>query len=168
MPSSKKHQSVAGIIFKDNEVLLIQRRDIPVWVLPGGGVEPEESLAQATIREVLEETGYHVKILRKVAEFHPKNRLTKLTHLYECVILSGSPHLGDETLDIQFFPITALPKLMPPPYHEWIHDASLRLKKPLIKYTHSASYLVLIEKILKHPILVIKYFLRKWKKELLS
>jgi len=149
-------------------VLLIQRRDVPVWVLPGGGIEEGESLAQATIREVLEETGFHVKVIRKVGEFHPKNRLTKLTHLYDCAILSGTPQLGEETLDIRFFPLDALPKLMPPPYQEWIHDASLKLKKPIIKYTHSASYLVLLQKLLRHPVLVLKYFVKRWKREFLK
>ena len=64
----KKQPSVAGIVFKDNytQVLLIKRRDVPVWVLPGGGSEEGESLAQATQRELQEETGYIVKIIRKV------------------------------------------------------------------------------------------------------
>lgn len=166
----KKNQSVAGIIFKDNlsQVLLIKRRDVPVWVLPGGGIEEGESLTDALIREMLEETGFHVKIKRKVAEFHPINKLTLLTHLYECEILSGSAMTGNETSDIQFFPLNALPKLMPPPYQEWIADAQLNLKEPLIKHTKSATYFVLLIKLLKHPLLVIKHFLNRLKHKILS
>lgn len=166
----KKDQSVAAIIFREgfSEVLLIKRRDVPVWVLPGGGIEEGESLADAAIRETLEETGFHVKIKRKVAEFHPINKLTLLTHLYECEILSGSAMTGNETSDIQYFPVNALPKLMPPPYQEWIADAVLNLKEPLIKRTRSATYLVLIMKLFKHPVLVLKHFFKRWKSSLLS
>ena len=170
MDISKKNQSVAGIVFKDNhtQVLLIKRKDVPVWVLPGGGIEEGESLTEATIREFLEETGFLVKIKRKVAEFHPINKLTKLTHLYECEILSGSATTGNETSDIQYFPVNALPKLMPPPYQEWIGDAALDLKEPLIKCTQSATYLVLAIKLFKHPLLVLKHFFKRWKSSLLS
>jgi 8-oxo-dGTP diphosphatase len=37
-------KSVACILFNKNrsEVLLIKRKDIPVWVLPGGGIDPGE------------------------------------------------------------------------------------------------------------------------------
>jgi len=163
-------QSVAGIIFTQDssKVLLIKRMDVPVWVLPGGGVEPGESLSQAVIRELLEETGFHVEIKRKVGEFHPKNKLTQLTHLYECTIIGGSAMTGDETADIQYFPVSNLPRLMPPPYQEWIADSLLHADKPLIKTTHSVTYLTLIQKTLKHPLLVLKYFFNKWKRSLLS
>ena len=170
MAVHKKNQSVAGVIFKDqfSEVLLIKRMDVPVWVLPGGGIEEGESLVDALTREMLEETGFHVSVKRKVGEFHPKNKLTQLTHVYECTILHGSAMTGDETADIQFFSLNSLPKLMPPPYHEWISDARLNLPNPLVKHTESVTYWTLIQKLLKHPILVLKYFFKKWKMALLS
>lgn len=166
----KQQQSVAGIVFKDNytQILLIKRRDVPVWVLPGGGSEEGESLAQSTQRELQEETGFIVKIKRKVGEFHPKNRLTKLTHLYECDIIGGQPKENDETSEIAFFPINQLPKLMPPPYQEWIQAALLLEKKPIIKKTESVTYRALAEKTLRHPCLVVKYFYLKWKMKFIN
>ncbi len=35
---------------------------VPSWTLPGGGVEIEESLPEAAVREVLEETGYDAEV----------------------------------------------------------------------------------------------------------
>lgn len=50
---------VAGIVLLDNEgrVLLIRRGDDGNWCIPGGVVEPGETIEEAAIREVLEETG---------------------------------------------------------------------------------------------------------------
>lgn len=36
----------------------------PSWTLPGGGVELDESAPEATVRELLEETGYEVDLIR--------------------------------------------------------------------------------------------------------
>ena len=61
------HPQVAvGIILfnSQNEVLLIKRSKPPaegLWTLPGGKVKYGESLQQACIREMLEETGIEIK-----------------------------------------------------------------------------------------------------------
>ena len=44
----------------DGAVLLVQDPTGHAWHLPGGGVEPGESLIDALVREVMEETGLHV------------------------------------------------------------------------------------------------------------
>lgn len=43
-----------------NEVLSISRGNTDLWGLPGGKVEPGETLKSALVREVFEETGYVV------------------------------------------------------------------------------------------------------------
>jgi len=113
-------EAAVAVIFQQGRVLLIQRRDIPVWVLPGGGIEPGETPEQAIVREVLEETGYSVKIKRKVAAYEPVNWMTKPTHFFECEILSGEMKITAESKGIDFFAIDKLPKLIAPPYAGWI------------------------------------------------
>lgn len=82
--------SVAGVLFSEDRssVLLIQRRDVPVWVLPGGGVEAGEDPIKAIEREMYEETGFIVSAGRLVGDYSPINRLAKQTQLFECTIKS--------------------------------------------------------------------------------
>lgn len=44
--------------------LLVQNRGQDFWYPPGGGLEPAETLAQAAVREVLEETGVRARVER--------------------------------------------------------------------------------------------------------
>ena len=50
-----------AVIFQGDKVLLCRRNDFDVWNLPGGGMEKDESVDEAVIREVKEETGLEVK-----------------------------------------------------------------------------------------------------------
>jgi hypothetical protein len=54
-----------AVIFNERgEVLLCLRRDLPLWNLPGGGVEPGESPREAVVREVREEVCLDVEVER--------------------------------------------------------------------------------------------------------
>lgn len=155
-------ESVVGVIFNvaKTEVLLIKRRDVPVWVLPGGGIDPGETPERAVCRELFEESGFHVHIVRKVALYEPSNKLTKRTHFFECSISSGTASKGSESSDVRFFRIGSFP-LMPPPYALWIEDALSNKAFTLHKKIEGVSYLVFFKLLLRHPILVGRFLLSR-------
>lgn len=160
----KQKQAVCGIIFSQDKksVLLIKRRDVPVWVLPGGGVDPGESPDQAIVREMQEETGFEVIIKRCIARYLPVNRLTQLTHFYECAPVRGNLQNGSETLEVKFFSLDKLPtKLIPPPYVLWIKDACQNTQEVMEKKIEGVSYFVMLKLFLMHPTLVLRFILAK-------
>ncbi len=154
-------QAVCGIIFNEGKFLLIKRRDIPVWVLPGGGIETGESPETAVLRELEEETGYKTKIERKIAEYLPANKLSQVTYFFECSIISGNPLKGNETKDIHFFSLEDLPEPLAPPYRGWILDALARNPSFIKKKIEGTSYLHLIKFLLTNPILTIRFLLTR-------
>jgi len=67
-------RTVAAIIeFPNNKILLVKRATVVFkgyWALPGGKVDSGETVEQAVVRELKEETGLDVKIVRKIGEYH--------------------------------------------------------------------------------------------------
>jgi len=156
------HQSVQGVVFSKNrkKVLLVKRRDVPVYVLPGGGVDENETFENAIIREIFEESGFKVEIKKKVGEYIPVNKLARYTHVYECDVLSGEATISDESKEVIFFNIDTIPK-MPPPYKEWILDALENKNELITKKLTSITYFALIKNLFLHPIIVIRFLLTK-------
>lgn len=76
---------VAVALVEEGRVLLVRhvKGDRTYWLLPGGGLEFGESLADGARREMLEETGIVVEVgnLLFAAETLPPNRSRHLIHL---------------------------------------------------------------------------------------
>jgi ADP-ribose pyrophosphatase YjhB (NUDIX family) len=56
-------------------ILLVRRADNGAWAVPGGYMEPGESLTEACAREVLEETGLIVRVKRLISVYTDPNTL---------------------------------------------------------------------------------------------
>lgn len=60
-----------AVLVDDRERILLalwNQGPTPTWTLPGGGAEEGETAEQAAIREVCEETGYEVELVRLLGE----------------------------------------------------------------------------------------------------
>ena len=118
------------------EILLIQRADNAHWGLPGGHVEPGESVAQAAAREVLEETGCKIEVGRLIGVYSDPERQTVESSSGECsqyvnlcfegrvIGEMGSPTTPEETLNAGFFAPDAFPEPFVPIHRIRIEDAA--------------------------------------------
>ncbi|MBU1200077.1 NUDIX hydrolase [Patescibacteria group bacterium] len=86
--------SVHAYITNDhNEVLLTQRADIPIWVMPGGTVKQGELLETALMREVHEEIGLEIGDLKKVM----KSKLgLSYKYVYTAKVVGGTIKLDSK------------------------------------------------------------------------
>jgi ADP-ribose pyrophosphatase YjhB (NUDIX family) len=93
-------------------VLLQRRADSGRWALPGGTMEIGETLAQAVVREVREETGLAVEPTRIVGIYSdPKHVFAyddgevrqEFNVCLACRVVGGSLAAGEECLEVKFF-----------------------------------------------------------------
>ena len=75
----------AVIMFPSNKILLVKRGTLVFkgyWALPGGRVDAGETVEQAVIREVEEETGLNLELVRKIGEYHENGVQDGIEHNY--------------------------------------------------------------------------------------
>ena len=106
----------SSIIFDESreKILLTKRTDNGRWCLPGGGMDPGESVEEACIREAYEETGLRVKVTRLVGvymspdlviEYADGNIFHPVSLSFEVEITGGELGLSDETTEVGYFTI---------------------------------------------------------------
>jgi len=113
--SVERTNCVGVVCVKGDSVLLIQRGTAPrkgEWSIPGGRIEPGETEAEASLRELSEETGVSADLLTKItvldADFEGFHyRL----HDYLARWTGGEPKAGDDAAQARFVPLSEIDSL---------------------------------------------------------
>jgi ADP-ribose pyrophosphatase YjhB (NUDIX family) len=130
----------AAVLVRGNEILLVkhEKGGREYWLLPGGGLEPGETLAQATERELREECGVTIRCGRLlfIAETLEPNLERQIVNLvFFAELVAGEPHLATQSdarlVDVAWVERARLPSLVFYPdfrqelLEQWGHGFSL-------------------------------------------
>ena len=144
--------SVSAVVWREvvqrahdaRELLLMQRSDNGHWGLPGGYVEPGESVAQAVVREVREETGVAIEPgrlvgvysdpCRQVVRYPDGARVHSVNLCFEArAVGQGEATTPEETLACGYFAADTLPRPFVPVHTVRIQDAIARGGGPWLR-----------------------------------
>lgn len=86
--------SVTIIVYDElGRVLFVRHAEGDVWVAPGGSVEPPETLADAAVREMWEETGLWVELVRVLGVYSGPEFLVRYGNgdqvTYQMIVFEG-------------------------------------------------------------------------------
>jgi len=125
-----------------NRAFLTRREDNGRWCLPGGHVQPGESVTEACQREVLEETGLEVRTTRLVGVYsnvdllavYPDGTKVQVVVLsFEVEVIGGSPRLSPETTDFGYFDLDQMAHLaMHGRHRQRVEHALLNRTSPIV------------------------------------
>ena len=88
---SKTRTGCRGIIINNGKILASREVNVDYWLIPGGGLEGGETLAECCAREVLEETGCIVEPMEEyllVNEYYEEYKY--VTHYFICKMVGMS------------------------------------------------------------------------------
>lgn len=95
----------------------------PAWTMPGGGIDPGEDPKDAAVREVFEETGFHVEldgilgtdsqVIAAKDRLHGEGPIQALRILYRAHIVGGDLRNEEDgsTDEAAWFPLSEVPAL---------------------------------------------------------
>jgi ADP-ribose pyrophosphatase YjhB (NUDIX family) len=103
---------VVVVVLHQDVVLLTKREDFEIWCLPGGRVDPHESIDQAAVREVREEAGLDITLTRSIGLLSKPYWGPYGTHIAVFAAHPTTVTLNPDSQEVQaaaWFPINHLP-----------------------------------------------------------
>jgi ADP-ribose pyrophosphatase YjhB (NUDIX family) len=118
-PTAPKANSIVpavSVVVPDDQgrILMIRRADNNYWSIPGGGIEPGESVRVAASREVKEETGIDCEVTGLVGIFSNPQHVAaydngevrqEFSICLTARLLGGSLRTSNESSEVEFVPI---------------------------------------------------------------
>ena len=107
----------AVVADSDGRIVLARRRDNQLWTIPGGAMEPGETIVQTAMREVKEETGIEVEVVSLVGIYSDPHHVVEYAdgevrqQFSVCFACRPTGALGDrddEMSEVGFFPPDAI------------------------------------------------------------
>ena len=136
---------VAVIIMDEKGRVLLQKRaDVGLWGIPSGHVEPGETVSEAAIREIKEETSLDIRIKKLIGVYsepdsqiftYPSGKTVHfITTYFLAEIIGGELRCNSpESIEIQFFEPNTLPKDLLKMHPCWLRDALTNQKAAFIR-----------------------------------
>lgn len=130
--------STAIIPYIEDKIVLIKRNTAPFigyWALPGGRMDPGETVEQTIVREVKEETGLDVQVVSAIGEYVEKGIKDDIDYEYypTCflvkVVGGALKRQESEIQEIKLFSIRALPTPLAFEHDKMIKDYLAFLRK---------------------------------------
>ena len=93
-------------------LVLIERKNPPYgWAIPGGFVDVGESMEQAAIREALEETALHIRLINLLGVYSdpardPRGHTVSAVYIAEA---AGEPCAQDDAAELAIFTLDDIP-----------------------------------------------------------
>ena len=148
-PSVTVDLVVFTIMDNDLKVLLIRRREPPfkgLWAIPGGFVTKGETLDQAAMRKLREETNVADIYLEQLYTFgepkrDPRTRVISVAYIALVSADTQTLRVSDESTDVRWFPVRALPGPLAFD-HDTILAAGLDRLRSKLEYTTLAFQLL--------------------------
>lgn len=108
--TTRPELSVGAVMVHDGSLLLVRRGHGPAageWSVPGGRVEWGEMLAEAVVREVLEETGLECVCGEQLGwvEIITDEHHFVILDFIATVLEHGEPVAGDDAAEVRWVPV---------------------------------------------------------------
>lgn len=104
----KHHQcyvSASVVVLNDKNEILLVKNPQRGWEIPGGHVDEMETIADAAAREVKEESGIEIEIVRFCGLYH-NYESGIINFLFLGTVAGGALQTSEESLEVGFYPIS--------------------------------------------------------------